>query len=110
MDIHLQDIDELKRCSRECKETVRQLKGYLDNVNYLSERKMKKCASQCEAISKDYSKGEDRYLEKKRQENDCWWVCYNKLDRRYRDYWLAQKNQLVDRQVFKQSSQQDTLI
>jgi hypothetical protein len=27
----------------------------------------------------------------------CNWICYNKLDRRYRDFWLQQKNDIIKR-------------
>ena len=29
--------------------------------------------------------------------NNCSWICYNKLDRRYRVYWKNQRDQIVER-------------
>jgi len=33
------------------------------------------------------------------------WVSYNKLDRRYKEYWLKQKESIVERHYFKSSDE-----
>ena len=37
-----------------------------------------------------YAKGEQVYT-------DCLWVCYNKLDRRFREYWQEHKDKMTSR-------------
>ena len=43
------------------------------------ENKMKNCGGKCEKKSEIGLR------------NACFWDCYNKLDRRYKRYWLNQK-------------------
>ena len=75
----------LKSCKSECKKPLEDVKQFLDNICFLSENKMNMCKESC--AKKD---NPDEY-------DNCNWVCYNKLDRRYRDYWLKQRNEIIDR-------------
>jgi hypothetical protein len=49
---------------------------FLENINFLSANKMNMCKSGCEKKENDFEKF------------NCNWICFNKLDRRYRDYWI----------------------
>ena len=62
------------------------MKKYLDDINYYSSLKLERCSKSCPAgneYSKDY--------------NECLWECYNKLDRRYKVYWVEQRQKVEDR-------------
>lgn len=67
---------------------------FMDNINFLSENKMKMCTKSCR--SKTIT-GEAKSIGGDGIESydECMWVCYNKLERRYRDYWKKQKEDIV---------------
>lgn len=58
------------------------MKKYLDDINYYSSLKLSSCMSDCQGdkTSKEY--------------NICYWGCLNRLDRRYKKYWVEQRKKL----------------
>jgi len=33
--------------------------------------------------------------------NNCAWICYNKLDRRYKNYWKIKRDKILERHLYK---------
>lgn len=63
---------------------------------------MKGCTSRCDAKAlqaKEHG-GEDGELIGATVYNDCVWICYNKLDRRYIDYWKKKRDSVIQRHAF----------
>lgn len=90
--------EELRDCKTKCKIPKTDLIHFLDNINYLSENKMKMCTKSCKQKISDESKNGSS---KEEVYDECMWICYNKLDRRYKEYWLDQRNDIVSRHYFK---------
>lgn len=79
----------MARCVTRCKEPLRDLNGFLDNINYMSKRKFDGCSKKCEK--------EQSVLPQRQFREVCLWECYNRLDKRYLRYWLQQKQKLLAR-------------
>ena len=56
--------------------------------------KLNQCATNCDA-----NKAQKGHNSNTIQAafNDCLWVCYNKLERRYTEYWKKQKEETINR-------------
>ncbi|KRX06709.1 hypothetical protein PPERSA_09111 [Pseudocohnilembus persalinus] len=88
-DFKSENRQQLLDCKNECKQPLYNLQNFLDQINYLSEKKMKNCTNRC------YNQDYDATIKNPEiQLNNCNWVCYNKLDRRYRVYWTEQRDGL----------------
>ena len=55
---------------------------------------MKGCLIKCDETKKNIG-----FSTVGRQEafNECAWICYNKMERRYQDYWNKQKLDILNR-------------
>lgn len=73
-------IQEIRDCKSRCGAEKRAVKQYLDDINYYSELKLGSCLKSCPLpeTSSEYSL--------------CKWGCLNRLDRRYKQYWVEQRN------------------
>ncbi len=58
---------------------------------------MNNCMAGCERVKKQ-GKTTDNVLE---TFNNCAWICYNKLDRRYKHYWKIKRNKIIERHIYK---------
>jgi hypothetical protein len=89
------NVNQLLQGINNCKRQTKDVKAFLVNVDKLAELKMESCSKGC--IRKYQTQEEDAQVsdmcvlyDMKNQVNfyKCMWICYNKLDRRYREYWL----------------------
>ena len=63
------------------------LTEYLDDINYLSNKKLKECRAKC--WKAPVGMDQDSY------KSLCLWECWNKLDRRYVKYWMEKRNKVL---------------
>ncbi|KAL4485023.1 hypothetical protein ABPG74_020200 [Tetrahymena malaccensis] len=87
--------DVLRECKVKCKAPLDDVIKYLDSINYLSENKMKMCTKSCKKKA-DAEKGNTLGVY-----DECLWICYNKLDRRYKEYWRNLKNDVIKKHFSK---------
>lgn len=94
--------DELRECKQKCKIPFTDLNHFLDNINYLSENKMKMCTKTCKKKTHtSFVPNTSDISSQMKTHDECMWTCYNKLDRRYKEYWRNQKEDIVKRHYFK---------
>ena len=68
-------LQELRLCKSKCEDETRAVEQFLDNINFYSKKKLQGCSKGCLKLS-----GEEHFA--------CLWECHNRLDRRYKQYWL----------------------
>ena len=71
-------LEELRMCKEKCGRELTDVEKFLDNINYYSKLKFQGCSQKCKS-------GTDE------DKNICLWECYNRLDRRYKQYWANQR-------------------
>ncbi len=59
---------------------------------------MKNCLERCDKVKE--AKGQNFNLIKENF-NNCAWMCYNKLDRRYKNYWRNKRDKIIERHLYK---------
>ena len=82
-------LSNLSQCLTQCDKPWKDADTYVDNIDFLSWRKLEGCSEGCD-IDRAQTGGEGRYF-------PCLWDCYNRLDRRYRGYWTNHKNKIEER-------------
>jgi hypothetical protein len=80
-------LKQLKKCSNDCKMPLLDVQNYFDNTDFMSIFKLEYCATGCFSNTEA---GSPARL-------DCYFNCYSRLDRRYRNYWLEHRNKLINR-------------
>ncbi|CAK56053.1 unnamed protein product (macronuclear) [Paramecium tetraurelia] len=91
-------IKKLSKCLTECKKQTKDLKQFLKNVDKLVYFKNQTCHSNCDQmINYNVDQTYQEKISNKVNIYRCRWVCENKLDRRYREFWLQQRNDIIDR-------------
>lgn len=74
-------MQELRECKQKCRGEQRELEKFLDNINFYSKKKFAGCSAKCSLSSEE-------------ERNGCLWECYNRLDRRYKQYWSGQRSNI----------------
>ncbi|KAM3132052.1 hypothetical protein pb186bvf_015796 [Paramecium bursaria] len=100
-DAHL-GREKLQACVKQQKQETQDIKQFLKNVDKMVDTKNITCISNCDGQINDDQKGtlQQQYSQKVNHLR-CLWQCENKIDRRYRDYWLRQRNDIIQRHTSK---------
>lgn len=94
-DISKKKIDTLRKCAKECKMAELDLLHFHKNIDFLSLFKFEYCAKGCKSGNPLLMRSADP--KKTKKDVDCYFSCWSRLDRRYRDYWRKKRDDLVFR-------------
>jgi hypothetical protein len=84
-----------------CKACKSDVKSHLKSIDFLTNKKRRECSAKCALYQPSFS--ERNLSEDQRRDyvqiyqNNCLWICENKLDRRYRGFWFKQIEGIKER-------------
>ena len=92
-----QKLKILGKCVKDCRMPEEDMLHFYRNIDFMSLFKLEFCAKGCNKGSV-LSKGlnADNW-QLKSEELGCYFQCWSRLDRRYRDYWTVKRDDILNR-------------
>ena len=92
-----QKLKILGNCVKDCRMAEEDMLHFYRNIDFMSIFKMEYCAQGCKKGSVLTKSLISNSFELKKENLDCYFSCWSRLDRRYRKYWKGKRDDILAR-------------